>query len=323
MEQRHVLSTYAVWVAILIGIYYGTDGGLRITAWGLISLSGVAAIVTGLTVNRPARKAPWILLAAALSCFAAGQLSFLVAAQLHVALPFPSFADVLYLSCYPLYAAGLLIFIYWRTPDGDLRSLIDALTLTAGLGLLSWTFLIRPYITDQTLTGLQKTVAIAYPLGDVLMLALIVRLLAPGTGRARSVQLLAVGAVACLVSDTAFTAMQLHGTFHNGTIVDLGWALFYTAWGAAALHPSMTRLTDPVPRAQVEVSPVRLGLLMLASLIAPIVLLTAVPDGASSEVGVIAVFSAVLYLLVLTRLWDAAASHRRALDRERRGLGQR
>ena len=31
----------------------------------------------------------------------------------------------------------------------------------------------------------------------------------------------------------------------------------------------------------------------------------------------IAVFSAVLYLLVLTRLWDAAASHRRALDRER------
>ena len=32
---------------------------------------------------------------------------------------------------------------------------------------------------------------------------------------------------------------------------------------------------------------------------------------------VIAVFSAILYLLVLARLWDAAASHRRALDRER------
>ena len=273
--------------------------------------------MAGRIINRPARKAPWILLAAALSCFAAGQLSFLIAAQLHVALPFPSFADVLYLSCYPLYAAGLLIFIKWRSPDGDLRSLIDALTLTAGLGLLSWTFLIRPHITDPTLTGLQKTVAIAYPLGDVLMLALLARLLAPGTGRARSVQLLTVGAVACLLSDTAFGAMQLHGTFRNGTIVDLGWALFYTAWGAAALHPSMTRLTDPVPRQQVEVSLVRLLLLMLASLIAPIVLITAVPGGADSEVGVIAVFSAILYLLVLIRLWDAAASHRRALDRER------
>ena len=41
------------------------------------------------------------------------------------------------------------------------------------------------------------------------------------------------------------------------------------------------------------------------------------PGGATSDVSVIAVFSAILYLLVLTRLWDAAASHRRALDRER------
>jgi diguanylate cyclase (GGDEF)-like protein/PAS domain S-box-containing protein len=57
--------------------------------------------------------------------------------------------------------------------------------------------------------------------------------------------------------------------------------------------------------------------LMLASLVAPVVLLVAVPGGPATDVSVIAVFSAVLYLLVLTRLWDAAASHRRALDRER------
>ncbi len=315
-QKRYFLSGYAVWVALLIAIYYGLDS-LRITAWALLSLSGIAAIVAGLILNRPARKAPWILLAAALSCFAAGQLSFLVAKQLQVALPFPSFADVLYLSCYPLIAAGLLIFIYWRSPGGDLRSLIDALTLTAGLGLLSWTFLIQPYVNNPALTGLQKTVAIAYPLGDVLMLALLARLLAPGTGGTRSVQLLTVGVVGGLVSDTAYGAIQLHGTFRNGTIVDLGWALFYCAWGAAALHPTMTRLTDPMPRQQVEVSPARLAVLMLASLIAPFLLLTVVPHGAGSEVSVIAVFSAVLYLLVLTRLWDAAASHRRALDRER------
>ena len=79
-----------------------------------------------------------------------------------MALPFPSFADVLYLSCYPLIAAGLLMFIYWRTPDGDLRSLIDALTLTVGLALLSWAFLIRPCVNNPALTGVQKPVAIAY-----------------------------------------------------------------------------------------------------------------------------------------------------------------
>src|ERR1700761_4289932 len=316
-SKRFVLGGYAGWIALLIAVYYEMSG-FRPEAWGLISLSGVTAMVAGLLRNQPARKAPWVLLAAALTAFASGQVSFLIAAQLRVTLPFPSFADVLYLSSYPLEAAGLLIFIYCRTPeDGDRRSLVDALTLTAGLALLSYTFLIRPYVHNPELSGLQKFVAVAYPLGDVLMLALLARLLAPGTGRIRSVQLLTLGAVACLLSDTAYTAVQLHSTFRTGTVIDLGWAVFYSAWGAAALHPSMKRLTEPVPRQQVEVSPTRLALLMLASLIAPVVLLTTLPGGVTSDVSVIAVFSAVLYLLVLTRLWDAAASHRRALDRER------
>ena len=314
--QRYVLSCYAAWMTLLIAVYYGVSS-LRIEAWGLIGLSGVVAIVTGTRLNRPARATPWLLLAAALAAFAAGQLSFLVAAKLKVTLPFPSFADVLYLSTYPLLAGGMLIFIYWRTPDKDRRSLVDALTITAGLALLSWTFLIRPYVHNPALSGLQKSVTIAYPLGDVLLLALITRLLAPGRGRIRSVQLLTVGTIGCLAADVAFGAIQLHGTFRNGTIVDLGWALYYACYGAAALHPTMAKLTEPVTRQQVEVSPARLALLMLASLIAPVVLLTAVHGATTSDVSVIAVFSAVLYLLVLTRLWDAATSHRRALHRER------
>jgi hypothetical protein len=314
--QRYVLSCYAAWMALLIAAYYGLSG-LRIETWGLISLSGTTAIVAGIVLNRPARKPPWLLLATALLSFAAGQLSFMIAAKLMLFLPFPSFADGLYLLTYPLFAAGLLIFIYWRTPDKDRRSLIDALTLTAGLALLSWIFLIQPYVHNPGLSGLQKIVAISYPLGDVLVLALLARLLGPGSGRIRSVHLLTLGAVGCLASDVAFGVLQLYGTFHNGTIVDLGWALSYAAWGASALHPTMAKLTEPVTRQLVEVLPSRLALLMLASLIAPLVLFIEVRGGSTSDVSVIAVFSAILYLLVLTRLWVAAASHSRALNRER------
>jgi diguanylate cyclase (GGDEF)-like protein/PAS domain S-box-containing protein len=315
-SRRYVLGGYAVWVAALIAVYYGLPG-VRVVPWGLISLTGVTAVVAGVVLNRPARKTPWLLLAGTLTCFAAGQLSFLIAAKLDVRLPFPSFADLLYLSCYPLYAAALLIFIYWRTPDGDRRSLIDALTLTAGLALLSWTFLIRPYVHNPELSGMQKGVAIGYPLGDVLMLALLARLLAPGTGRTRSVQLLAFGTVACLVSDVAYGVEQLYGKFSEGSLIDLGWAIFYAALGASALHPTMVRLTVPVSRQRVEVSRPRLAVLMLASLMAPVVLIAALPDHATLDLAVIAVFSAVLNLLVLARLWDAATSNRRALGRER------
>ena len=123
----------------------------------------------------------------------------------------------LYLLEYPLYAAGVFLFIRWRSPNRDRRSLIDALTLTVGLALLSWLYLILPYARNSELTWLQKSVAIAYPLGDILVLAMIARLLAPGTARARSVQLLTLGTIGVLVSDVSYGLIQLHGTFHNGT----------------------------------------------------------------------------------------------------------
>jgi diguanylate cyclase (GGDEF)-like protein/PAS domain S-box-containing protein len=312
-----VLIGYAGWVTLLSAAYYAWPG-LRAETWGLIGLSGVIGIVTGVVINGPARKAPWLLLAAANLSFTAGQVSFLVLTLVvKENVPFPSFADVLYLATYPLYAGGLLIFIRWRTPDRDRRSLIDALTLTVGLALLSWLYLILPYVHNPGLSWLQKSVAIAYPLGDVLVLAMIARLLAAGTVRTRSIQLLTLGTVGLLASDVAFGVLQLHGTFRNGTIVDLGWAVFYGAWGLAALHPSMTELTQPVARQQSETSPVRLTVLLLASFVAPAVLFIQSANDRYHNDSVIAVFSAVLYLLVLSRLWDVASSHRRFLSRER------
>ncbi|MGH3191440.1 MAG: putative bifunctional diguanylate cyclase/phosphodiesterase [Streptosporangiaceae bacterium] len=314
--RRYVLGGYAVWWALLVGAYYWLPG-LRVEAWGLIGMSGVGGIVAGVVINRPARKLPWLLLAAAQASFVAGQMGFLVAQQMNTPLPFPSYADVLYLLTYPLYAAGLMIFIWWRTPDRDRRSVIDALTLTVGLALLSWIYLVSPYVHSSGLSGLQKSIAIACPLGDVLVLAMLARLLAPGVGRSRAIQILTVGAVAVLASDTSYGLIELYGTFHNGTLVDLGWAVFYGGWGAAALHPTMTEVTKPVTRLRAEVTPVRLIVLMLASLIAPVVLFVQSFRFRGGDLGVIAVFSAILYLLVLSRLSDMAASHRRAARRER------
>src|SRR6266478_10062692 len=181
-------------MTLLIAAYYLLPR-VRVETWGLIGLSGVIAIVAGVVVNRPARKAPWLLLAGANLSFTAGQVSFLVLTQIGAKVPFPSFADVLYLATYPLYAAGLLIFIWWRSPERDRRSLIDALTLTVGLALLSWIYLILPYVHNPGLSWIQKSVSIAYPLGDVLVLAMIARLLVPGTARTGSVHLLTLGTV--------------------------------------------------------------------------------------------------------------------------------
>jgi diguanylate cyclase (GGDEF)-like protein/PAS domain S-box-containing protein len=312
------MTAYAVWMTVLIVSYFALPDQ-RIVTWTALGLSGVIAIVAGVVINRPARTMPWLLLAAANLSFAIGQLIFLVYADvLHRHLPFPSAADVLYLATYPLYAAGLFIFIRWRTAGRDRRSLLDALTLTCGLALLSWVYLILPLVHYAGLTSLQKAFAIAYPLGDVLVIAMLVRLLAPGAGRSWSVRLLALGTVGLLASDVSYGLIELyHPPFRNGTAADLGWALFYAAWGAAALHPTMVRLTEPVPAQQAESTRLRLSLLMLAALIAPVVLFAEGLEDGPPDAPVIAVFSAILYVLVLSRLADSAASQRRVLGRER------
>jgi hypothetical protein len=87
--RRHVTTVYALWMALLIVGYYALPG-LRIVTWTALGLSGVVAIVAGVLLNRPSRKAPWLLLGAANLSFAVGQLIFLVYGVLKEVLPFSS-----------------------------------------------------------------------------------------------------------------------------------------------------------------------------------------------------------------------------------------
>ncbi|WP_370122687.1 EAL domain-containing protein [Streptacidiphilus sp. MAP12-33] len=301
-------------MAALTGVYYALSNQRLIFV--AIGLSGVTAIGVGVLTNRPASRLPWLLLAAANLSFAAGEAAQIVLIQFLHEDPFPSVADGFYLATYGFYAAGLLGFVRWRTASRDRAGLIDALTLTVGLALLIWIYVIVPYARTPGQTRLQEAISIAYPLGDILVLAMLMRLLAQRGGKSVSVVLLTVGTVGLLASDIAYARIQLYGTWHTGTIVDLGWAVFYGAWGAAALHPSMTTLTEPVAPTRPETARGRLTLLTLASLIAPLMLLLAAARGDTRNAGVIGAFSAVLFFLVLYRLSGVAATHRQSVTRE-------
>ncbi|MFJ8041723.1 putative bifunctional diguanylate cyclase/phosphodiesterase [Kitasatospora sp. NPDC096147] len=305
-------------MVLLTSMYYAHPDQ-RIVWWTGIGLSGVVAIVLGTLRNRPAHPLPWYLLAAANLSFTAGEVAEVVQTELlHLVNPFPSIADGFYLLTYPLYATGLLLFVRRRSAGRDRGSLIDALTITAGLGLLLWIYQVLPSAQNSELTWIQKAFSIAYPLGDILVLAMLLRLLVPHGPRSWSLRLLTVGTLGMLVSDIAFGLIQLHGTWRIGTPVDLGWAAFYTAWGAAALHPSMVGMTRPVPRPRTpEVARGRIVLLTSAALVAPAILLVDTFVGDISNVGVVAAFSALLYLLVLARLALVVSTHREAVARER------
>lgn len=313
------------WVLLyLLTVTLLTVGYLKFPArhtvlWALIGLSGVVAILVGVHLHRPSRRWPWLVLAAANLAFVGGDTAYnALEAFFGQTRPFPSVADALYLITYPLFAVGLFGFIRYRAVGRDLGVLLDALILTSGLALLSWVNLITPLARSEDMSWTEKAISIAYPLGDVLMLAMLARLLVPGGLRSRSVQLLTLGTCGILASDVTYGTLQLKGTWQVGTPWDLGWVVFFTAWGLAALHPSMRGLTERAPEPAPRVAERRLALLAGASLVAPVLLLLqTLRDDRDQDIAVIAIFSALMFLLVLARLWGMMNDHGKAEARER------
>jgi diguanylate cyclase (GGDEF)-like protein/PAS domain S-box-containing protein len=316
LTSRGVLAGYAIWMALLVVAHYTLPWQRTGTA-ALIEVSGVAAMVAGVYINRPARRAPWLLLAAANLTGTAGEVASRVYATVtHAPVPFPSFADVIFLAAYPLYVAGLAMFIRSRSTGRDARSMTDALVLMVGLIVLSWVFLVMPDATAASLTVPQRIVSVAYPVGDLLVLVTLARLLTPGTARGPSTVLFAFGTVCGVASDVAYDLTQ--GTGHRaGPLLPLGYLASAIAWGAAALHPSMVELTKTVRQRVPDAAPGSVLVLMLASLIPPAYLLSHSFERHDSVEAVVAVACGVLYLLMLFRLWDVAATNRRSLVRER------
>jgi len=264
------MAPYLAWMAILTIAFFSLPG-LHMVLWASLGLSSVAAIIFGVRRNRPDRPLAWYLLAAAVATFAAGDFTYnILTLVLHQENPFPSLADGFYLAMYPLFPAALALFIRSRTASLDRSSLTDAMIITTGLGLLSWTYLIEPFVSDGTLTWEQKVTSVAYPLGDVLLLAMLARLLSDGGFRSRSLQLLTCATLGLLTADVLYGLIQLNGTWAVGGPVDGGWVLFYVLLGAAALHPSMVAMTRALPPKPVDIGRSRLLLIGAVSLLAPV-----------------------------------------------------
>ena len=304
---------------LLLGIVYFMlpPSGLRAVAYCSASLGMVVAVVVGVRIWRPARPMAWYLIAGGQLLFTIGDAySFYHEWVLGLEVPFPSIADGLYLIFYPMLAAGLLLLVRGRAPGRDAASLIDATIITTGIGMLSWVFLIGPYVRLPDLSLTERLVSIAYPLGDVLLLAVAVRLWRTGENGAIASRLLAFGLFALLAVDTVYGLSVLNGAWQVGGPIDAVWMLYYVALGLAALHPSMVSLSEPTPPST-RLTRTRLALLAGASLMAPVMLVIQAVRDEPIDVGVIAVGSVVLFLLTLARMGGLASEVAMQTERKR------
>jgi len=284
----------------------------------LLGLSAVIAIVVGVRRHRPASPRPWWWFAGGLTLFWLGDLYTYSYPRLFGAdVPFPSFGDAVYLLVYPVLMVGLVMLVRRRNPESDRAGVIDSMIMTLGLALPSWVALIEPYLHDPSLPVLPKLVSVAYPLGDIVLLAAAIRLAVDAGKRQPAFYMLTSSIVALLVTDFFYGVVTLHGNYHGQVILDVGWISFYLLWGAAALHPSMRGLEQAAPDRAPRLTPLRLALLTCASLIAPALELTQELRIGDPAMLVTIAASGVLFALVVVRMAGLVRQQERSFARER------
>jgi two-component system cell cycle response regulator len=285
------------------------DAGLpvRIALYGIIGFSAAAAVWYGTARYRPQARLPWLLLAAGQVLYAVADTTFHCA---HYTGDDPAFADLLQLGHYPLVVAGLALLVRRRTGGRDPAGLMDAAVIAVAAALLCWQFVISIQVRDHE-AGFVKAVAAGYPVMDLALLAVAVRLVLGAGRRPPAYFLLTASLFATLGADTVYLLQVLYGGYQVGNLLDGVWLAGSLGLGAAALHPSMIRLGEPAAAWRGRLGPGRFAVLTAAVLLAPAALLYQWTRHQYADIPVTAVACALLFGLTTARLAGLANDQRR------------
>lgn len=265
-----------------------------------VGASCAVAIMIGVRLHRPRHSLPWLLMAMGQVAWVSGDALYSWYEDVRQVDPFPSPADGLYLAAYPLLGAGLAVLIRVRRRGPDAAGLIDSTIVTIVFGLLTWVIVGDPIINGTSAPVIDRLVAVAYPAGDILLLALLVRLITASGDRTAAFRFLTVALVLLIAADTMFAATELSNGYSAG--LDLFWLASYLLWGTAALHPSMTWLSDQTTQESKPFSRGRTVALTAAVLVAPLIIAAQLTFGISPDSWAVIVCSMALFLLVVARM---------------------
>jgi diguanylate cyclase (GGDEF)-like protein len=274
----------------------------QVVLYAGVSASSAVAVLFGCFHHRPKPMLPWLLLGLGQAIYAAADTSFYVTHYLLLDQSFPALADLFYLSHYPMVVAGLVLLIRLRTPGRDLPSLIDAALLAVVAGMLSWLYILTPTAQAEAPTLLTKLASLGYPMMDLAMFAVALRLILGAGRRPAAFFLLSTNLLALLAADSIYVLQQLTGTYSAGNFLDAIWLTANLALGAAALHPTMARVGEPTPLTDPGPGPARIVALCVGALVAPATLLVEYSRGHFEDIPVIAVACGLLFLLTIFRL---------------------
>ena len=328
LRARAVLRAWqailAVGVAVLAVSYLGrySPGGTRLyETWiyeGLELLAAFGCLARAVLVR--AERPAWFFIGCALLATTIGDVLFDFWYGGNP--PFPSAADVAYLLFYPLLYVGIVLLLRRRVSISATLWL-DGLVAATAAAALGASVLVEVVVNSTHGSRLVVLTNMAYPIGDVLLLALLVFVFSVTRWRpGRAWALIAAGLILNTVGDGLYLYQTAVGTYQEGTYLDLVWPLSLVLIALAAWQRS-----GRVPRVQLQQRAL-LGTPIVCGLTATGVLVAASqrPESAITLVLASATIALVLARTALS-LWENTqlleTSRREALTDSLTGLANR
>lgn len=203
--------------------------------YGFMAVSACSAVVVFARIALVKHnRVGWLLFAIGLGLLSTGDFYYTTQVVPQANPPFPTFADVLYLTGYPVLTVGLGVLLWSRLSRPALSMWLDAsigvfAVLTLSVGLLLGA------ISGTTGSPLQVVVALAYPLADFILLAMIAAVVAlTGARLDRALISVVLAILAISFADVVFFYETSLGTWSDANPIGLLWPLGGALFAIAA-----------------------------------------------------------------------------------------
>ena len=225
----------AAYVAILLTRHHG-QFWTWLDNWGVDAFEVTVALLclSRFLLRRPGRSVG-LAFGLGLLAWAIGDLVFTLESQGGASPPTPSLADAFYLIMYPLAYLGIMLIMRGEVRSFRASNWLDGAIAGLGAAAICAAFVFDTIVNSVSGSPASVAVNLAYPAGDLILLAFAVGALVIVPGWPVRLVTLAAGCLVLAIGDTVYLFQNANDSYQSGTILDASWmtALFLlslTVW---------------------------------------------------------------------------------------------
>jgi hypothetical protein len=224
-------------------------GGERVeaffSAWvhnGIVVVGALLCLLRAVLVRR--ERLAWACLGLGLAAWSAGEIHWTLNPDSEYSTA-PGLTDWLELSFYPASYAAIVLMVRARLRGASARIWLDGVVAALAAACVAAVFLFEPLIGASAEPGSLLLTDVAYPVGDLLLLAVVTGVFGlTGWRPGRSWTVIGAGFVAVAIADGLFLYQATLGSYVDGALLDALWPASCLLLGWAAWVHGRER---PVP----------------------------------------------------------------------------